>query len=55
VFPRRLGERLAADLPYARLITLSDCAAFAALDSPRELARLIDAHLGPAQRPADRL
>jgi pimeloyl-ACP methyl ester carboxylesterase len=55
VFPRRLGERLAADLPDARLITLSDSAAFAALDSPGELARLIDAHLGPAQRAADRL
>lgn len=48
VFPRRLGERLAADLPHARLVTLEDCAAFAAVDRPEELARLVDAHLRAA-------
>jgi pimeloyl-ACP methyl ester carboxylesterase len=45
VFPRRLGERLAADIPGARLVTLPDCAAFAALDQPELLAGLIDEHL----------
>ena len=41
LFPRRLGERLAADLPHARLVDLPDCAAFAALDQPELLAELI--------------
>lgn len=41
LFPRRLGERLAADLPHARLVDLPDCAAFAALDQPERLAELI--------------
>jgi len=41
-FPRRLGEQLARDLPNARLVTLPDCAAFAALDQPELLAELID-------------
>lgn len=45
IFPRRLGERLAADLPAARLVTLPDCAAFAALDQPELLAALVDDHL----------
>lgn len=44
-FPRRLGERLAADIPGARLVTLPDCAAFAAIDRPELLADLVDAHL----------
>lgn len=45
LFPRCLGERLAADLPYVRLVTLPDCAAFAALDQPRLLAEYIDGHV----------
>jgi pimeloyl-ACP methyl ester carboxylesterase len=48
VFPRRLGERLAAELPDAALVTLPDCAAFASVDQPELLAKHIDAHLGPA-------
>lgn len=44
IFPRRLGERLAADLPEARLVTLPDCAAFAALDQPDLLAELAHDH-----------
>ncbi|HEX4252574.1 MAG TPA: alpha/beta hydrolase [Pseudonocardia sp.] len=42
LFPRRLGERLAADLPDATLVDLPDCAAFAALDQPERLAELIE-------------
>jgi pimeloyl-ACP methyl ester carboxylesterase len=38
VFPRRLGERLAGDLPHATLVDVPDCAAFAALDQPELLA-----------------
>jgi pimeloyl-ACP methyl ester carboxylesterase len=45
LFPRRLAERLATDLPHAELTALNDCAAFAALDQPAELARLIHHHL----------
>ena len=45
LFPRRLGERLAADLPDARLTTLPDCAAFAALDQPALLAELVIEHV----------
>jgi pimeloyl-ACP methyl ester carboxylesterase len=45
LFPYRLAERLAADLPHATLTTLTDCAAFAALDQPAELARLIHDHV----------
>ena len=45
LFPRRLGERLAADLPDAHIVTLPDCAAFAALDQPALLATLIEGHL----------
>jgi pimeloyl-ACP methyl ester carboxylesterase len=45
LFPRRLAERLATDLPHAELTTLNDCSAFAALDQPAELARLIHHHL----------
>jgi pimeloyl-ACP methyl ester carboxylesterase len=41
MFPRQLGERLAADVPDARLVSLPDCAAFAALDQPERLAELI--------------
>lgn len=53
LFPRRLAERLAADLPAARLVTLDDCAAFAAVDQPEALARLVDEHLRtPSPRPA---
>ena len=44
-FPRRLGERLALDLPHAQLVTLDDCAAFAAVDQPERLAELVDEHL----------
>jgi len=44
-FPRRLAERLAADLPHARLVTLPDCGAFASLDQPEMLADLVDEHL----------
>ena len=45
LFPRRLAERLARDLPHARLVTIPDCAAFAAIDQPEALAVLIDQHL----------
>ena len=45
LFPRRLADRLLQDLPDARLVTVADCAAFAALDQPGRLARLIDEHL----------
>lgn len=45
IFPHRLAVRLAADLPHSRLTTLTDCAAFAALDQPAELARLIHDHV----------
>ena len=45
LFPRRLAERLHADIPGSRLTTLPDCAAFAALDQPALLAELIDDHL----------
>lgn len=45
LFQRRLAERLTHDLPHARLVTLTDCAAFAAIDQPRQLADLIDEHL----------
>ena len=48
LFLRRLGERLARDLPDARLVTLPDCAAFAALDQPELLAELIHGHLRAA-------
>ncbi len=44
-FPRRLAERLDRDLPDSRLVTLPDCAAFAALDQPDRLAELIDGHV----------
>lgn len=44
-FPRRLGERLAADIPGARLVTLPDCAAFAAIDRPDLLVDLIHEHV----------
>lgn len=53
LFPRRLAERLAADLPDARLVTLDDCAAFAAHDQPEQLAALVDEHLrARSPRPA---
>ena len=45
LFPRHLAERLVADLPHARLTTLKDCAAFAALDQPVRLAELIHEHV----------
>jgi pimeloyl-ACP methyl ester carboxylesterase len=48
LFRRHLGERLARDLPRARLVTLADCAAFAAIDQPEVLAALIDEHLAHA-------
>lgn len=48
-FPRRLGERLAADIPGARLVTLPDCGAFAAIDCPELLAELVDSHLAARQ------
>lgn len=46
IFPSSLGERLAESLPDARLVTLPDCAAFAALDQPQALADLIVKHVG---------
>jgi pimeloyl-ACP methyl ester carboxylesterase len=52
VFPRRLAERLAADLPVVRLVTLPDCGAFASIDQPDLLAALIDEHLGSVPAPA---
>ena len=45
LFPSSLAVRLAADLPHSRLVTLTDCAAFAALDQPDQLASHIHAHL----------
>lgn len=45
LFRRRLAERLVRDLPHARLVTLPDCGAFAAVDQPERLATLIDEHL----------
>jgi pimeloyl-ACP methyl ester carboxylesterase len=42
LFSRRLGERLAADLPNGTLVDLPDCGAFAALDQPELLAELIE-------------
>ena len=45
LFPRRLAEQLHADIPGSRLVTIPDCAAFAALDQPDLLAELIDGHL----------
>jgi pimeloyl-ACP methyl ester carboxylesterase len=45
LFSRKLAERLVADLPHARLTTLEDCAAFAALDQPEQLAALIHEHV----------
>lgn len=45
MFKRRLAVRLAKDLPHARLVTLPDCAAFAAIDQPDKLAEFIDEHL----------
>lgn len=50
-FPRRLGDRLVAELPHARLVTLPDCAAFAALDVPELLAALVDDHLSGVPAP----
>lgn len=44
-FRRRLAERLVVDLPHARLVTLPDCGAFAAVDVPELLADLVDEHL----------
>jgi pimeloyl-ACP methyl ester carboxylesterase len=44
-FPRRLAEQLDRDLPDSRLVTVPDCAAFAALDQPALLAELIDGHI----------
>lgn len=52
LFPRRLGERLARELPDARLVTLPDCAAFAALDRPELLASLIHELIGEHVRAA---
>jgi pimeloyl-ACP methyl ester carboxylesterase len=54
IFPRRLGEQMAEDLPHARLVTVPDCAAFAALDQPEALAELIDGHLTPSPEPPAR-
>jgi pimeloyl-ACP methyl ester carboxylesterase len=46
LFPTSLAVRLAADLPHSRLVTLTDCAAFASLDQPEQLAEHIHEHLG---------
>ena len=53
LFRRHLGERLARDLPHSRLVTLPDCAAFAAVDQPEALASLIDEHLTQARAHAE--
>lgn len=45
LFKRRLALRLEHDLPHVRLTTLTNCAAFAAIDQPEQLADLIVAHL----------
>jgi pimeloyl-ACP methyl ester carboxylesterase len=45
LFPSTLADRLAKDLPHSRLVTLTDCAAFAAIDQPEQLAALIHEHL----------
>jgi pimeloyl-ACP methyl ester carboxylesterase len=50
LFRRSLADRLLADLPHARLVTLPDCAAFAALDQPVLLAGLIHGHLEASQQ-----
>ncbi len=50
-FPRRLGEQLAADIPGATLVTLPDCAAFAAIDRPDLLVDLVDGHLTSTPAP----
>jgi pimeloyl-ACP methyl ester carboxylesterase len=52
VFPRRLAEQLATDLPHARLVTIDDCAAFAAIDQPEVLAALVHEHLAAPADPA---
>lgn len=52
LFRRKLAERLARDLPHARLVTIADCAAFAAIDQPGTLAGLIHDHLQRAGTPA---
>lgn len=51
LFHRRLAERLARDLPHARLVTIADCAAFAAIDQPQHLATLIHQHLHHTDTP----
>lgn len=48
LFPSRLAARLAEDLPDARRETLPDCGAFAAIDRPELLARLVDEHVTEA-------
>jgi pimeloyl-ACP methyl ester carboxylesterase len=53
LFRRRLADRLVADLPRARLVTLADCAAFAALDQPELLAALVSEHVEHADAPAE--
>ncbi len=55
VFPRRLAEQLATDLPHARLVTIDDCAAFAAIDQPQVLATLVHEHLTADVRPEPRV
>lgn len=45
LFRRRIARRLFEDLPHTRLVTIVDCAAFAALDQPTTLADLIDDHV----------
>ena len=49
LFPRRIAERLARDIPRARTATLADCAAFAAIDQPEALAALICGHLASTE------
>ena len=46
VFPLRLAERLAADLPEARLVRLAPGRAFTPLDQPERLAAAIAAFAG---------
>jgi pimeloyl-ACP methyl ester carboxylesterase len=53
-FPRRLAERLAADIPGARLERIADSYAFTPLDQPQRTAELIEQHIAatPGSGPA---
>ncbi len=49
-FPRRLAERLAADIPGARLERIADSYAFTPIDQPARTAELIAGFAGAAAR-----